>query len=134
MPRRMLAARLKLAMDDLRKHLAILTGIGNMFINLATTIVEQITRMFNAINNARAAQALGWPAKAQTRFDEAAENLRLQQRAFEQADDKINRSEDCCISEVAERNGGLKDGHPLFAPSQPKRGKRLPSFRLVKFG
>ena len=83
------AARLKLAMDDLRKALGpILTGIGNMFINLATTIVEQITRMFNAINNARAAQALGGQRQAQTRFDEAAENLRQQQQAFEQADDK----------------------------------------------
>ena len=54
------AARLKLAMDGLRKAMGpILTDIGNMFINLATTVVKQLTRMFDAINNARAAQALG---------------------------------------------------------------------------
>ena len=83
------AARLKLAMDNLRKSMGpILTDLGNMFINLATTVVKQLTRMFDAINNARAAQALGGQRQAQAGFAEAAGNLKLQQDAFNQADDK----------------------------------------------
>ena len=83
------AARLKLAMDNLRKAMGpILTDIGNAFIELATTVIKQITRMFDAINNARAAQALGGQRQAQAGFAEAASNLRLQQEAFSKADDK----------------------------------------------
>ena len=40
-------------MDDLKRAMGpILTDIGNAFIELATTVVKQITRMFDAINNA----------------------------------------------------------------------------------
>ena len=83
------AARLKLAMDNLRKAMGpILTEIGNDFIELATVVVKQITRMFDAINNARAAQALGGQRQAQAGFAEASSNLRLAQEAFNNADDK----------------------------------------------
>ena len=66
----------------------ILTEIGNGYIELATTVVKQITRMFDAINNARAAQALGGQRQAQAGFAEASSNLRLAQEAFNKADDK----------------------------------------------
>ena len=83
------AARLKLAMDNLKRAMGpILTDIGNGFIALATTVVKQITRMFDAINNARAAQALGGQRQAQAGFAEASSNLRLAQEAFNKADDK----------------------------------------------
>ena len=83
------AARLKLAMDDLKRAIGpILTGIGNFFIQLANTIVKQLTRMFDAINNARASQALAGQREAQAGRDEAAENLRRQQERFSTSDNK----------------------------------------------
>lgn len=46
------AERLALNMDKLRRSLGpILTDMGNMFINLANTAVEQLTRMFDGIND-----------------------------------------------------------------------------------
>ena len=45
------AARLKLAMDDLKKAMGpILQGIGNAFTKMATEAVKALTTMFNAIN------------------------------------------------------------------------------------
>ena len=46
--------RLKLAMDDLRRAMGpIVTDIGNMFIEMANTVVAQLTRLFDFINKAR---------------------------------------------------------------------------------
>ena len=48
------AARLKQSMDNLRRAMGpIVTDIGNMFINMANTIVKALTMAFNAINAAR---------------------------------------------------------------------------------
>ena len=48
------ADRLKLAMDDLRRSMGpILTDIGNQFIEMANTVVVQLTRLFDYINQAR---------------------------------------------------------------------------------
>ena len=52
------AARLKQSMDDLKRAMGpILASIGNAFIELANTVVQQITRMANAINSAFIGQA-----------------------------------------------------------------------------
>ena len=41
-------------MDDLRRAMGpIVTDIGNMFIEMANTVVAQLTRLFDFINKAR---------------------------------------------------------------------------------
>lgn len=81
------AQRLALAMDALKKSMApILQDIGNMFTNLATSVVKQLTRMFDAINQARTAQAIGLRREAQVRFFEASSNLQNAQIQFKNSD------------------------------------------------
>ena len=87
------AARLKLAMDNLRRSMGpILTDLGNMFLNLANEVVKQLTRMFDAINNARAAQALGGQRQAQTGLEEASDNLQRVQQQFNEGTNKATDS------------------------------------------
>ena len=86
------AARLQLAMDNLKVAMGpILTDIGNMFINLANTAVEQLTRMFNAINSARTAAAQKQAAGDRQLLQEGRAELRTRQEANQENPNAINQ-------------------------------------------
>ena len=81
------AARLKVAMDNLKKAMGpIATEIGNIFLNMANFIIKQLTRLFNFINKARAAQATGARREAQDAFFESSRNLQAQQERFRETE------------------------------------------------
>ena len=123
------AARLKLAMDDLRRAMGpILTDLGNMFINLANTVVKQLTRIFDAINNARAAQALGSQRQAQTGLEEAAANLRRVQQQFSEGTNKATDSSNPAYVRLQNATQGYEMATGAWF-GQTKQWRR-PSFRL----
>ena len=70
------AAQLKNAMDDLKRAMGpILTDIGNFFIELANTIVKQLTRMFNALNQFRLKAAQGLQDRAAANIAETSKEI-----------------------------------------------------------
>lgn len=83
------AARLKLAMDDLKKAAGpILQSIGNAFTELANVAVQSLTKMLNAINDFRMAAAKG-------KYQETRRNL--QEQKDQLATDVADRDKDTFI-------------------------------------
>ena len=86
------AARLKLAMDDLKKAAGpILQSIGNAFTELANAAVQSLTKMLNAINDFRMAAAKG-------KYQETRRNLQEQQDQL--ATDVANKNKDTFIPTI----------------------------------
>ena len=70
------SARLKNEMDSLKRAMGpILTDIGNFFIELANTIVKQLTRMFNALNEFRRRAAQGLQERAANNIKQTVKDL-----------------------------------------------------------
>ena len=86
------AARLKLAMDDLKKAAGpILQSIGNAFTELANAAVQSLTKMLNAINDFRMAAAKG-------KYQETRRNLKEQRDQL--ATDVANSKRDTFIKPI----------------------------------
>ena len=88
------AARLKLAMDDLRRAMGpITTDIGNMFIEMANTVVAQLTRLFDFINKSRTQAARNQAAADRDNLQSARADLQKAQDAYQENKNPITKFE-----------------------------------------
>lgn len=104
------AERLKLAMDDLRRSMGpIVTDIGNMFIEMANTIITSLARAFEWINKTRLEAAKGTAAAGNRNVNETVQRLgemrRNQGTGLGQASQKeIQMQEELLANQIALRN------------------------------
>ena len=88
------AERLKLSMDDLRRAMGpIVTDIGNMFIEMANTVVAQLTRLFDFINKARTEAARTQAAADRANLQNVRADLQKAQDNFQKNKNPITEFE-----------------------------------------